>query len=125
MDWDPETVFLKWAYRIAYFQVKAHFRDHGRSPDKYYFDEQLLELLAAEEPRFSAQGHLLDALDLCLEKMDEKKRELLMSRYEKRHTVEEIAENQGYSPNGLSKMLSRLRSSLSICIEQQTQAPAK
>ncbi|MBX2823744.1 MAG: RNA polymerase subunit sigma-24, partial [Gammaproteobacteria bacterium] len=87
-----------------------------------HFDDQLLDLLAQEEPDFSERSHLLDALDSCLEKMDTEKRSLLMRRYEKTHSVEEIAEDQGYTANTLSQMLRRLRSRLSSCIEQELQS---
>jgi len=48
-DWDPETAFLKWAYRICYFQAKAFLRDAKR--ERLVFREDLFEVLAAEEPR--------------------------------------------------------------------------
>ena len=27
LDWDPTTIFLKWAYRVCYFQAMAYCRD--------------------------------------------------------------------------------------------------
>ncbi|MEO0795570.1 MAG: sigma-70 family RNA polymerase sigma factor [Verrucomicrobiota bacterium] len=119
MDWDPETTFLKWAYRIAYFQVKAHFRDNGRERSRLQFDDSLIDLLAKEEPHFSSSNELLDALDTCLGKMDGERRDLLIRRYEGDLSVEALAEKSGRSANGLSQMLRRSRSQLSDCIHRQ------
>ena len=42
-DWDPQTIFLKWAYRVCFFQVKAYFRNQSR--EKLVFNGELLDLL--------------------------------------------------------------------------------
>ncbi|WOO39382.1 sigma-70 family RNA polymerase sigma factor [Rubellicoccus peritrichatus] len=119
MDWDPETVFLKWAYRIAYFQVKAHFRDRGREQKRLRFDDSLLDLLAHDEPHMFSSTKLFEALDTCLGKMETTKRELLVRRYEGSTSVEDLAKEKGYSANTLSQILRRMRSRLSDCIQLQ------
>ena len=122
MDWDPETVFMKWAYRIAYFQVKSHFRDLGRERKRLLFDDSVLELLSQDEPRFSSSSHLMEALDSCLGKIDAQKRKIILERYEGRLSVEDLAEQQGISANGLSQLLRRIRSKLADCISAQTES---
>ena len=47
-DWKPGTIFLKWAYRVCFFQVKAYFRNQSR--EKLVFNDELLDLLGSEEP---------------------------------------------------------------------------
>lgn len=121
MDWDPHTVFLKWAYRVAYFQTKAHFRDQSREKQRLAFSDTLLELLAQDEPQFKSEASLHEALDHCLGKMDADKRKTLMQRYEGSESVETIADQLGQSPNTLSQNLRRLRSKLSNCIQNQIQ----
>ncbi|MFD2255928.1 sigma-70 family RNA polymerase sigma factor [Luteolibacter algae] len=120
-DWDSATVFLKWAYRIAYFQTKAHFRDAGRDKERLVFTDAVLETLAKDTPRFHENSALEDALEHCLEKMDSSKRSLLMQRYDGENSLETIAKLHNRQPNTLSQMLRRLRSQLSSCIEAQTQ----
>ena len=119
MDWDPSTVFLKWAYRVAYFQTKAHFRDQSRERQRLAFSDSLLELLSQDEPQFQSEAQIHQALDRCLSKMDADKRDTLMQRYDGCQSVESIAEQLGQSPNTLSQSLRRLRSKLSRCIENQ------
>lgn len=120
MDWDPSTPFLKWAYRIAYFQTKAWLRDQNR--DRLRFSNETLELLANEEPK--PQEELLSALEECLQSMDGANREILLKRYQGQHSVEELADQYSRSPNGLSQLLRRLRIKLSDCIKTQIQQGA-
>ena len=47
-EWDSETIFLKWAYRVCFFQVKAYFRNQSR--EKLVFNDELLEIMGREEP---------------------------------------------------------------------------
>ncbi|WP_018968571.1 sigma-70 family RNA polymerase sigma factor [Rubritalea marina] len=121
MDWDPTTTFLKWAYRVAYFQTKAHFRDQSREQQRLTFNDSLLDLLAKDEPQYDTEAPLQDALDHCLSKMDEEKRRLLLRRYQPDSSVEELAEETGQSANTLSQSLRRLRTKLSQCIRNQIQ----
>ena len=121
MDWDPQTPFLKWAYRVAYFQTKGHFRDQKKQKDRFFFSPDLLELLSADTPKDEGGEELRAALESCLKTLDQDKREALMERYQGEHSVEAIANRRGQSPNTFSQMLRRLRGQLSKCIEQKLQ----
>ncbi len=113
-QWDPETPFLKWAYRICYFQVKAHIRDAGR--EKLVFTDSLLDTLANEHPSADAPQSQLEALRHCLTKMDPDKRSLLLERYNG-EKVEDLAARHNKKPNALSQTLRRLRIELMHCIQ--------
>lgn len=121
MDWDPTTVFLKWAYRIAYFQTKAFFRDKSRSEERLIFSEDMMEILADETPSFETDCALRSALDHCLAKIGKDKRELLLLRYLPETSVEALAGEHGFTPNSLSQHLRRLRANLSRCILSQVE----
>jgi len=122
MEWDPETPFLKWAYRVAYFQTKAFLRDRAREKKRFVFNDDLLDSLAKDTPRFQDSQDLMDALGQCLSKLDQGKRSLLLKRYEDGSNVETMANDAGYKPNALSQLLRRLRSKLSDCITHQLKA---
>jgi len=116
-DWDPETVFLKWAYRIAYFQSKSWIRDKSR--DRLHFDEELLEMLSDDEPNYPNASPIQQKLTKCLEAIDPVKKKLLLNRYEPNCSMEQLAEQHQYSVNNLSQVLRRLRIKLSDCIQSQ------
>ena len=114
-DWDPETIFLKWAYRVCFYQVKAYFRNKSR--EKLVFDGELLDLLGKEEPDESAPKERQEAMSKCLQKIDSHERNLLLQRYEGEISVEKLANREGIQPNTLSQKLLRLRHQLLICIQ--------
>lgn len=114
-DWDPETIFLKWAYRVCFYQVKAYFRNKSR--EKLVFDGELLDLLGKEEPDESAPKERQEAMNNCLQKIDSHERNLLLQRYEGEISVEKLANMEGIQPNTLSQKLLRLRHQLLICIQ--------
>jgi RNA polymerase sigma-70 factor (ECF subfamily) len=114
-DWDPETIFLKWAYRVCFFQVKAYFRNQSR--EKLVFNGELLDLLGREEPDDSAPKEKQEAMNKCLQKIDSHNRNLLLERYQGEMSVEKLAIREGVQPNTLSQKLLRLRHQLLICIQ--------
>ncbi len=122
MEWDPATVFLKWAYRIAYFQARAYLRDRRRDDNRLVFDQDVLEVLASDSPHFQSMGDLQEALDVCLRKMDKRRRELLLKRYQGDYSVEDLAGEHNRTPNSLSQLLRRLRIKLADCIQEQRRA---
>ena len=121
MDWDPETPFLKWAYRVAYFQTKGYFRDQKREKSRLSFSDELLELLSQDLPDDDREVELQEAFECCLKQIDHKKREALIERYKGESSVEDLASRYNQSPNTFSQSLRRLRSNLSKCIETKLQ----
>ena len=116
-QWDSSTAFLKWAYRIAFFQVKAHLRDCRRN--RLVFDDDVVEALATDRPHFKSMDALQEALRKCLERMDRKNRDLLLKRYQEGGSFEDLARSNDHTPNSLSQLLRRLRIKLSDCIGKQ------
>ena len=114
-DWDPQTIFLKWAYRVCFFQVKAYLRNQSR--EKLVFNGELLDILGKEEPDESASKERQEAMNKCLRKIDSKERNLLLERYQGEISVEKLANREGIQPNTLSQKLLRLRHQLLICIQ--------
>ena len=114
-DWKPETIFLKWAYRVCFFQVKAYFRNQSR--EKLVFNDELLDLLGSEEPDNSPPKEREEAMNKCLDKIDSQERSLLLERYQGEMSVEQLAKREGLQPNTLSQKLLRLRHQLQVCIQ--------
>ncbi|MDA7757144.1 sigma-70 family RNA polymerase sigma factor [Opitutales bacterium] len=114
-NWDPNTIFLKWAYRVCYFQVKAYFRNQSR--EKLVFNDELLDIMGKEEPDLNSPKDREVAMNQCLQKLDSHDRSLLMERYQGEISVEELAKREGIPPNTLSQKLLRLRHQLLICIQ--------
>lgn len=116
LDWDPDTIFLKWAYRVCYFQAMAYCRDKGR--EKLIFNLELIEIMGNEIPDERTQSEREIAMEKCLAKLKEASRTLLLDRYRNESTVEKIAQKHGITPNALSQKLLRLRYKLHDCIQE-------
>ena len=118
-DWDPETIFLKWAYRVCFFQVKAYFRNQSR--EKLVFNDELLEIMGREEPDLATPKEREVAMNQCLHKLDVHERSLLLERYQGELSVDQIAKREGIPANTLSQKFLRLRHQLLICIQSNLQ----
>jgi RNA polymerase sigma-70 factor (ECF subfamily) len=116
LDWDPDTIFLKWAYRVCYFQAMAYCRDKSR--EKLIFNLELIEIMGNEIPDERTHSEREIAMEKCLAKLKEASRTLLLDRYRNESTVEKIAQKHGITPNALSQKLLRLRYKLHDCIQE-------
>jgi RNA polymerase sigma-70 factor, ECF subfamily len=120
-EYDPAQPFLPWARKFAYFEV-LKFRRTRALREKYFSDE-LLELLAEE--RAAEEGQLVrgrEALDGCLQKLDEVSRQLLKDRYGDEIPLEELARRQGKKVNALYVVMHRIRQRLLECVNRTMKA---
>lgn len=115
-EWDANSVFLKWAYRIAYFQSKAFMRDKGRMSRRFISDE-VLELVAVEEPE--KKEDITENLSSCLEALPKEQFRLLQLRYWNNISVQCISEEEGVSSNVISQKLRRIRLQLMNCLRKK------
>jgi len=113
-QWDSKTPLLKWAYRIAYFTAKSHFRDKGR--EKYILSEEALDLAVAQEEQDETEMERKRNLRFCLEKLTGRDRELMKERYEESKSVSELADKEGKSADAMAQKLRRIRIKLSNCL---------
>jgi RNA polymerase sigma-70 factor (ECF subfamily) len=117
------TDFVAWACQIAWWQVRAARTKFARS--KVVFDDKVLESVARTAAEMlPEQDARHEALSKCLQKLNPRDRELLMTRYES--GVEEAARRTGRSLVAAYKALTRLRKLLHDCVTNQlsTGAPA-
>ena len=116
-DFDPDTNFDAWSFRVAHFQVLAHRKKQKRS--KLHFDAELVELLASEAALEIEASHdrRHTALSGCLQKLSKEHRTIIARRYQPGASVNDMAAEQGKSPKALSEVLRRIRKNLMSCIE--------
>lgn len=115
------TNFRAWSLSIARFQAMAHLQ-RLRRRRWVSLDQDVAELIAddfevrATQEQFDTKFH---ALDLCLEKLRPKDRELVIQRYWHRTRLQDFAVISGRSVDALKVTLFRLRAGLKKCIENQ------
>lgn len=117
-EYDGGRPFLAWALGVAKLQVLGFRRDEARS--LVTFDTELFEQFTAawaeQAPAVSQQSV---ALELCLERMAARPRQLLRWRYFEDLKSEEIASRLGSNGAAVRVTLQRLREQLRECVEKQ------
>jgi RNA polymerase sigma-70 factor (ECF subfamily) len=115
-----DSDFRKFAFSVAHYEVLAWRRDKAR--DRHILDEDVLMLLAEEAEEaadsFTAQR---EALRLCMEKLTEAQRKLLMAAYATKGSVQRLAQQSRRSTQGLYQWLYRMRIILLDCVRKTVQ----
>ncbi len=119
-DYDPEKEFGAWACTIAYYMVLAHRKKSSR--EKGRFSQAFVDAVAEEVAASSHEADLrYHALQHCLQKLNERNRDLVRRCYSGTDTLKVVAKQMGRSVAALYKALSRIRHSLHECVEKNLQ----
>ncbi len=116
---EPGTDFRAWGRKIAIHQILNFRRAAKRRPDSP-LDQQFIEAVAAEIDRRSEHlDRKADLLRLCLRKLPDSHRAVVMWRYFDECEIEEIATKSDRTEEAVYRLLSRIRKVLSDCISRQ------
>lgn len=111
--------FRAWARKIATNQILNYRRSEQRRPSST-LDDEFIEAVAAEiDRRADTLDHKADALRLCLRKLPEAHRKIVVWRYYEDCGVEEIAEKSERTVEAVYRLLSRIRGVLNDCVNRQ------
>jgi RNA polymerase sigma-70 factor (ECF subfamily) len=116
-EFEPGTNFLRWASRVAEFEVRRFRTRKHRS--RLQFSDEALNQIA--EVRLEATEVIADrrrALNGCLSKLPADDRTLLLARYAERRSGRDIAADQGRPADTIYKSLKRIREKLQECIRR-------
>ena len=115
--YDPELDFVRWACGIAHNHVRNHFR---KRPGPLALSDDVLDRLGRR--RLEQDGVLEDRrrlLESCLAELPERHRFLIDRAYGGSRTMDDIAHEEGQTPNALYKLLRRLRVVLHECVSRK------
>tara|TARA_B110000495_G_scaffold196836_1_gene206235 strand:- start:4025 stop:4567 length:543 start_codon:yes stop_codon:yes gene_type:complete len=120
-EFDTDTNFPAWPFKIAYWEVRRARQKHARS--KLLFnDEALAAIAAASESRNDEIGmNRQEALTQCLGQLNKRDRRMVLVRYQQDGGVERASEDSGRSVTATYKALSRVRKALQQCINHRIQ----
>ena len=116
-EFAPGTDFVRWACRVAYFEVQKHrHRQHVR---KMLLSESFVDLLAKQMGDSSEDIQtLMAALGPCVEMLKSPERELIRMHYLQGISVKSTATQLGHSSEAAYKSLQRVRRKLFDCIRR-------
>lgn len=114
-DFTPGTDFAAWAMRIAWWKVRAARQKYARS--KVLFSDEVLEAVAHTADEMQEEtGAMHTALASCLQKLNERDRRMILTRYERGSGVERAALVSGRSLQACYKALMRIKQVLHDCV---------
>jgi RNA polymerase sigma-70 factor, ECF subfamily len=120
-EFEPGTDFVAWACQIAYWRVRYARQKYARA--KVFFNQDVLDAVAKTASEISGElDERHTALSQCLEKLNARDREFLLTRYEAGCGVREAAKRSGRSMAAAYKALTRIRKLLLDCVTQQLEA---
>lgn len=109
--------FASWASVIARYEILKFQRSCAR--DRLHLDENLaLRILEENEREIAHVASRLDLLELCLSRLPERSRELVLKSYALGRSIQQTALQMGKSPDALYQILRRIRLDLMRCVEQ-------
>ncbi|OQW95280.1 MAG: hypothetical protein BWK77_07790 [Verrucomicrobia bacterium A1] len=117
-EFDATRSFGAWARGIAVRKVLQFFDKNRRTPIAFAPEtmEAILAAFDSEEPADSTRDA---ALTQCIGKLPDKSRRLVTMRYEEGLSLDAIAQRIASTLDAVNKALSRIRTALRDCIEQQ------
>ncbi|HOK66812.1 MAG TPA: sigma-70 family RNA polymerase sigma factor [Anaerohalosphaeraceae bacterium] len=110
--------FLSWALRFAFFEV-LNFRSKKNKSRQVLFDNEVLQqMIPVLDEEMKTADARMDALEQCLEKLNERSRKMIDMRYDKGLNPAQISRSMNLSIHAVYKLLSRIHSQLLSCVER-------
>lgn len=114
---EDKTQFPRWACLIARYEILMARRRHARN--RLLLDEDITKQIADEgAEEMSVRHRQLDALDKCIAKLPNARRELALAAYAPENSIKQIAAQMGRSEGSLYQLLARIRLELLNCVER-------
>ncbi len=113
-SFEEGTAFGGWLLTIARFEALKYRRRVARSP--LVFTDEVWELLAEEASGEEAQQIRRRHLEVCLEKLESSKRDLLLQVHTHGVVMRKVAEESGKSEQAFYKVIQRLRAVVLDCV---------
>lgn len=122
-QYDPARPFAAWLFGIARQRIAEWYRKQNRTP--IMFSSEAVDLLLPALAQQQAEpSERVDALRLCMSKLNEKQLLLIDLRYHHELSSEDIADEIGTTPSSINVMLFRIRDALRRCVEHRLEADA-
>jgi RNA polymerase sigma-70 factor (ECF subfamily) len=114
---EDHDAFARWACVIARYEVLTYRRNKAR--DRLVLDPDIIARIADEaEEELPLRSQQMKALEQCLQKLPDQRRELVLSCYSPNNSMRDIAARGSRSENSLYQLLRRIRMELEQCIKR-------
>lgn len=116
-QYEPNTDFGRWAIRVAHLTVKNFLRRRRRS--RLVYSDEVLDQVMDDQSFVEAPAiaERTEALAQCLEGLSKSDRDLVEICYGGEVKIQDVAQQEGRSPDAIYAALYRIRKALLKCIE--------
>jgi len=115
-EYEPDTDFAAWAFRIARNLVRNHWRKQARR--ERHFDDRVLEVVADEAASWRRDDDLrIEALRECMATLPQADRTLIQMRYAENATIEQMADAIERSGKTVYRLLGQIHAALLRCVQ--------
>ncbi len=111
------TNFYAWATQIARYKIMK-FRKKQKKGPRQFSSEALSEILARNDQTNSIMAERLKALDVCLGKLKQNDKYIILLRYENNIRIKDIGPKVGRSAQGIYKTMARIHNILEQCVKK-------
>ena len=116
-NFKPGMNFIAWALTVAKYQVLSFYKKRKNS--KICYSEELLASIEkAVENSMPEMEEKLEALNNCVNKLDDNQKYLLKLRYDKKQTLKEIGDSISKSTRMTFYTLSKIHQVLLQCVKR-------
>ncbi len=117
-QYDHSRPFIAWLIGIARQRIAEVYRMQGRRPIVFSSDilESLTDAYVELEPEVDER---LDALRVCMDKLNDRHRRVIDLRYARQLSQDQIAAQVGTNGRAVNAMLFRIRTALRECVNKQ------
>lgn len=114
----PGTNFLSWALSCAHYEI-LNFRKKQSQKRECIFNNEIFEqMLPVVDRHIKSIDPRREALEHCLDKLDETGKSIINMRYNMELRPKEIGLRLGYTVDNVYKVISRMHHKLMLCIER-------
>ena len=114
-DFEIGTNFYSWACQIAYWKVRAARKKFATA--KVVFNQEVVDVISETRGQMEEElDHRHGALARCLQKLNDRDRRMILTRYESGKNVTAAAQACGRTIQGAYKALTRIRKALFDCV---------
>ena len=115
VDFKEGTNFLAWACQIAFWKVRAARKKYATA--KVIFNQDLMDTVSETMVEMAKELDVRhESLNACLQKLNERDRTMIITRYEPGCNAQTASEVCGRSIQATYKALSRIRKVLYDCV---------
>ena len=115
--YDPDKPFVPWVLTMAKHRIADWYKSTGRQP--LLLGEAEDHIVNRLNTRNVQQANMEATLEICIDELSSKHRDILARRYFEYDKPAQIAEALGTTPNVISVTLHRLRTALANCIQKR------